>query len=204
VRLEEDLLRGGSGEAPSTGAVSLVDCPAVTSEQGYLHELIPHKIISLLSCKRSVLMQEQSVQTPRFTHKQPKNLKKTNRFPSHLLDGTSVAKHSRENTKRVALLLGDGGLGSGGQLISGGTAMGLFSMSSSGNDQFTRVAAPPQLLTPQDTSAIGGVSAPSFGTHEATSTGRLRSNVEGQFRRMFDAHDRIRTKLLSSHLTHAK
>jgi hypothetical protein len=41
-------------------------------------------------------MQEHSVQTPRSTHRQPKNLKKTNRFPSYLLDGTSVAKHSGE------------------------------------------------------------------------------------------------------------
>ncbi|MDQ2976147.1 MAG: hypothetical protein M3R69_12150 [Acidobacteriota bacterium] len=82
--------------------------------------------------------------------------------------------------------------------------MGLFSTISAGNDQITRVAAPPQLLTPQETTEIGSIGASSFGAPDAKSTGRLRSVVEGRFRHMFDAHDRIRTALLASHLTHSK
>jgi hypothetical protein len=83
-------------------------------------------------------------------------------------------------------------------------AMGLFSTNSAGDDQLTGVTATAQLLTPQETPAIGGIRAPSFGAHDAKSTGRLRSIVERRFRRMFDAHDRIRTELLASHLTHSK
>jgi hypothetical protein len=36
---------------------------------------------------------------------------------------------------------------------------------------------------------------------DSTSTGRLRSTVESGFRRMFEAHDRIRAKLLAVHST---
>jgi hypothetical protein len=81
--------------------------------------------------------------------------------------------------------------------------MGLFSTSSAGNDQLT-VAATPQLLAPQEIPAIGDMRASSFGAHDAKATGRLRSIVERRFRRMFDAHDRIRTELLASHLAHTK
>jgi hypothetical protein len=80
--------------------------------------------------------------------------------------------------------------------------MALFSTSSASNDQLT--AATPQLLTPQETLEIGGITASSFGAHDAKSTRRLRSIVERRFRRMFDAHDRIRTELLASHLPHTK
>jgi hypothetical protein len=82
--------------------------------------------------------------------------------------------------------------------------MSLFSTSSAGNDHLTRLAAPSQLLASQETPEVGRPSAPSFGAHGAKSPGRLRSIVERRFRRMFDAHDRIRTELLASHLTHSK
>ena len=82
--------------------------------------------------------------------------------------------------------------------------MGLFSTSSAGNDQLTRIAATPQSLATQETPAIADIRASSFGAHDAKATGRLRSIVERRFRRMFDAHDRIRTELLASHLAHTK
>jgi hypothetical protein len=81
--------------------------------------------------------------------------------------------------------------------------MSLFSTSAAGNDHLTRLAAPAQLLASQETPEVGRPSA-SFGAHDAKSTGRLRSIVERRFRRMFDAHDRIRTELLASHLMHSK
>jgi hypothetical protein len=79
--------------------------------------------------------------------------------------------------------------------------MGLFPGSSAGT---TRIAATPQSQANQETTPIGGIRSSSFGAHDMKSTGRLRSLVERRFRRMFDAHDRIRTQLLASHLTHTK
>jgi hypothetical protein len=79
--------------------------------------------------------------------------------------------------------------------------MGIFSTSSAG---ITRIEATTQSQASRETAAIGAVRASSFGAHDAKSTGRLRSIVERRFRRMFDAHDRIRTELLASHLPHTK
>jgi len=79
--------------------------------------------------------------------------------------------------------------------------MGLFPRSSAGT---TRIAATRQSQAIQENPSIGGITSSSFGANDMKSTGRLRSIVERRFRRMFDAHDRIRTELLASHLAHPK
>ena len=170
----------------------------------WFHDLISHKGLCDLRCNRSVLMQWPATPIARVNTQQVQKTWK-NQPDSRLLARWYIccsclaAKHQARSFVRGRQPVWI----EGGQLISGGSAMGLFSTNSAGNDQLTRVAATPQLLAPQETPAMGDIRA-SFGAHDAKSTGRLRSIVERRFRRMFDAHDRIRTELLASHLTHTK